>query len=114
MDHSKNKAPLCRLSDIGETGKEVRIESVNGMEWLMLFIRDGKLTAWRNVCPHQGRSLNFAPDKFLFSGTGHLVCCHHGASFDLEDGSCIEGPCKGAMLSSVEVTTDGDEVFLSK
>lgn len=112
MDQSENNTPLCKLSDIGESGREVRVQGADGMQWLMLFLRDGELTAWRNVCPHQGRSLNFAPDKFLFSDKGHLVCCHHGASFDLSDGSCIEGPCKGALLTPVEVTINSGEVCL--
>ena len=114
MVQDDNTTPLCRLSEIGESGKEVRMTSDSGVQWLMLFVRGGKLSAWRNVCPHQGRSLNFAPDKFLFSDQGNLVCCHHGASFDLADGRCIEGPCKGASLTSVEVRCEGDEIFLSK
>lgn len=114
MDQSNNKAFLCRVSEIGETGKEVRLKSDEGMQWLMLFVRDGALTAWRNVCPHQGRSLNFAPDKFLFSDRGYLVCCHHGASFDLSSGTCVDGPCKGAMLTPIDVEIDGDEISISR
>lgn len=97
---------ICLVEDIGESGKEARLDGPNGPEWLMLFRRDGVLTAWRNVCPHQGRSLNFAPDKFLFTPKGHLVCAHHGASFTLEDGTCVEGPCKGARLAPVEVAVE--------
>lgn len=114
MDQGDQQVQLCDLSEVGEAGKEVRIENENGVQWLMLFQRDGRLTAWRNVCPHQGRSLNFAPGKFLFSDKGYLVCSHHGASFDLESGCCIEGPCKGAFLTAVAVHTDGKAVFFRK
>ena len=114
MDQREDKAFLCKLSEIGESGKEVRLAGESGIQWLMLFMRDGTLTAWRNVCPHQGRSLNFAPDKFLFSDKGHLVCCHHGASFDLSEGICVEGPCKGAALTPVDVDIEGDDVLINK
>lgn len=103
---------LCRLSEIGETGKELRIEGTGGPQWLMLFYRDGTLTAWRNVCPHQGRALNWAPDRFLFSPDGLLVCAHHGASFSLPAGDCISGPCQGARLTAVAVTVKDGEVHL--
>ena len=114
MDRSDDKAFLCKLSEIGETGKEVRLMGESGIQWLMLFVRDGNLTAWRNVCPHQGRSLNVAPDKFLFTDTGHLVCCHHGASFELSEGLCVDGPCKGASLARVDVDIDGDDILVRK
>lgn len=114
MNDKQNDQPaaLCKLSDIGDAGKEVRINLDNRVQWLMLFHRDGNLTAWRNACPHQGRALNWAPDKFLFSDDGLLVCCHHGATFDLSDGRCTDGPCKGSALTSVAVSTRDDEVFL--
>lgn len=112
MDQRNHLTPLCKLADIGDTGKEVRLDSDSGIHWLMLFYRDRNLTAWRNACPHQGRALNWAPDKFLFSENGLLVCCHHGASFQLSDGHCVDGPCKGAQLTPVPVRIEDDQIFL--
>lgn len=112
MDQNEKSASLCKLSDIGDTGKEVRVDSDDGIQWLMIFHRQGKLTAWQNACPHQGRALNWAPDKFLFSEDDLLVCCHHGATFDLTDGRCTDGPCKGAQLKPVEVSVRDGEVCL--
>ncbi len=113
MSPSEHQAELCKLSDIGPAGKEVRVNLGGGINWLMIFNRDGQLSAWRNVCPHQGRALNWAPDKFLFSEHGLLVCCHHGATFDLSDGRCTDGPCKGAELKAVPVTIRDDRVYLA-
>ena len=106
--------PLCTLADIGEGGKEVRVDGEDGVQWLMLFRRDGELTAWRNVCPHQGRPLSFAPDKFLFTPDGRLVCAHHGACFELPSGQCVDGPCKGAHLTPVAITVDSGSIYLGK
>ncbi len=75
--------------------------------------RDGDLVrAWLNVCPHAGRRLDWAPGKFLTSKDGHLVCAVHGATFELQAGECIAGPCRGAHLRAVAVEVRDGEVRL--
>jgi len=71
-----------------------------------------KLIAWLNICPHQGRRLDYAPGKFLID-KGRLVCAAHGASFRLEDGECVAGPCRGSRLREVAVAMNdrGELVF---
>ncbi|MDX1556051.1 MAG: Rieske (2Fe-2S) protein, partial [Xanthomonadales bacterium] len=59
-DNPTTEARLCLRSEIGPSGKEVRVDRPEGPMWLMLFDRDGEISAWRNVCPHQGRALNWA------------------------------------------------------
>ncbi len=114
MDPEGHTTPICSLDEIGPEGKEVRLDTGDGPQWLMLFHRDGELSAWRNVCPHQGRALNWAPDKFLFSDEGLLVCCHHGASFELASGQCVAGPCIGAQLTAVSVKVEEGWVYLKR
>lgn len=63
---------------------------------------DVPVRAWRNVCPHEGRRLNYAPGKFLIDKQ-NLVCAAHGASFRLADGFCVSGPCRGESLQPVAV-----------
>ena len=72
------------------------------LESLILY-RDpqGGVRAWRNVCPHAGRRLDFAPGKFLRSKSGDLVCAVHGAAFALPEGNCVAGPCRGDCLRAV-------------
>ncbi len=65
-----------------------------------------RVQAWLNICPHAGRRLDYAPGKFLLD-QGRLVCAAHGASFELEHGVCVAGPCRGASLVPVAVATDG-------
>lgn len=94
---------ICPVADIGHSGKEFALV-VNGERLrLMLFSREGKITAWHNVCPHKQRSLNVAPDRFLFNELDQLVCAQHGATFDLPGGLCVAGPCRGARLAAVPV-----------
>ena len=65
--------------------------------------RGDTVRAWRNICPHAGRFLNWAPGKFLFSKQGDLVCAAHGAVFRVDDGLCTDGPCRGSSLLPVPV-----------
>ncbi|MEF9979269.1 MAG: Rieske (2Fe-2S) protein [Thermomonas sp.] len=84
-----------------------------GAESLLLY-RDpaGDVRAWLNICPHAGRRLDWAPGKFLRAKDGSLVCAAHGASFDLANGECIAGPCRGERLRDIAVHCTGDEVRL--
>ena len=81
-------------------------------ESIIVYCNDEKVTAWLNICPHEGRRLDYAPGKFLVDKE-RLVCAVHGASFRLEDGECVAGPCRGASLRelAVGVTDDGEISF---
>ena len=69
----------------------------------------GEVRAWLNVCPHAGRRLDWAPGQFLRGKDGLLVCAVHGASFELQGGSCVGGPCRGESLREIAVEVrDGD------
>ena len=100
--------------DSMEDGGFVEVEAVlNGDAESLILYRDGQLVrAWLNVCPHAGRRLDWAPGKFLKSKEGHLVCAAHGASFELVNGDCIAGPCRGDSLRSVAVEVRDGEVVL--
>jgi len=71
------------------------------------------LQAWLNCCPHQGRRLDYVPGKFLIH-KGQLVCAAHGASFDLSEGLCVGGPCRGEHLTRLEVLEEkiGSDTWL--
>lgn len=101
---------VCRLEEINPgSGKEVSVDG--GKTWLMLFVSGDGVVAYKNACPHQGRALNFAPDRFILSKEGQLVCPHHGATFDLGSGFCVAGPCKGSSLEAVTVRVVDGEVL---
>lgn len=102
---------VCRVEDINANdGKEVCVDIGNGKEWLMLFVRDGEVLAYKNSCPHQARALNFAPDRFLFTPERQLMCSHHGATFTLPDGVCVAGPCKGSVLHKLGTSVENGVV----
>ena len=100
--------------DSMEDGGFVEVEAVlNGDAESLVLYRDGqRVRAWLNVCPHAGRRLDWAPGKFLKSKEGHLVCAAHGASFELVNGDCIAGPCRGDSLRSVAVEVRDGQVVV--
>jgi len=104
---------LCRVEDIpADNGLEIRRPGPTGALDIALFRAGAGVRAWRNVCPHMGRSLTFAPGEFLLGERGELICPHHGASFDLRTGECLAGPCLGDKLTAVAVTVDDGRVLL--
>jgi nitrite reductase/ring-hydroxylating ferredoxin subunit len=80
-------------------------------ESILLYRDDDYLQAWLNICPHAGRRLDYAPGKFLMQD-GDLVCAAHGASFRLDSGECVAGPCRGSSLKAVPVQWLNDAVCL--
>ena len=102
---------LDSIEDGGFAEAEALIEG--DAESLIIHRTGGNVRAWLNVCPHAGRRLDWAPGKFLKSKEGNLVCAAHGASFELVEGACIAGPCRGDSLRAVAVEVRDGQVVLS-
>ena len=105
---------LSALNDIADGGfAEVEATIDGAAESLVLYRLGDEVRAWLNVCPHAGRRLDWAPGQFLKSKDGHLVCAAHGASFELDRGDCVAGPCRGDALRAVQVQVRDGEVWLA-
>ena len=108
---SLNVEPLLSLDALAD-GAFAETEAVldGDAESLILYRQGDAVRAWLNVCPHAGRRLDWAPGKFMQSREGWLVCAAHGASFELEGGQCVAGPCRGDALRPVPVEVrDGQD-----
>ncbi len=103
---------LCKVNEVSTKGKEIRIDAKEHPFFVMLFRVGDEILAYHNTCPHQGLSLNWAPDRFLVGDEAVLVCAHHGAAFDLASGKCLQGPCIGSSLRPVNIIIRNDEVWL--
>ena len=101
---------LDSLVDGGLVETEVTIDG--DAESLILHRQGDAVRAWLNICPHAGRRLDWAPGQFLKSKEGLLVCAAHGASFELQRGDCVAGPCRGESLRTVVVEVRDGEVWL--
>jgi nitrite reductase/ring-hydroxylating ferredoxin subunit len=112
---SLNAEPLLGF-DVLADGALVEAEARLGgedAESLIVHRQGAVVRAWLNVCPHAGRRLDWAPGQFLRSREGLLVCAAHGASFELEGGQCVAGPCRGDALRAVAVELRDGQVWLA-
>ncbi len=104
MNSPDPDAPLIALEAIPDGGfAEVEAVVDGDAESLVLYREGGQVRAWLNVCPHAGRRLDWSPGQFLKSKDGLLICAAHGASFELVNGECVAGPCRGEALRVVSV-----------
>jgi nitrite reductase/ring-hydroxylating ferredoxin subunit len=110
-DELLDLAQVDAIEDGGFLEVEARLEG--GDAESLILHRDGDtVRAWLNVCPHAGRRLDWAPGKFLKDKQGRLVCAVHGATFELKQGECIAGPCRGAALRTIDVAVGAGVVRL--
>jgi nitrite reductase/ring-hydroxylating ferredoxin subunit len=99
---------LIRRSELPTAGLVAVDAEIDGeIESIIVDCGRNPPQAWRNACPHQGRRLDYVAGKFLID-KGRLVCASHGAAFELEDGLCVGGPCRGEHLSRVCLDEDPD------
>lgn len=106
-------APLIALDRLADGGFAAVEASLDGdAESLLLYRQGDAVRAWLNVCPHAGRRLDWAPGQFLKNKDGLLVCAAHGASFELDGGQCVAGPCRGDALRAVPVVIREGAVWL--
>lgn len=107
--------PIAALEDLPDGGLAERSAQVEGeVESLILLRQGGSVRAWLNICPHAGRRLDWAPGEFVRGKAGELVCAAHGASFELDGGLCVGGPCRGESLRAVTVQVVDGQVRLAQ
>ncbi len=108
-------SPLLALNRLADGAfAEVEADIDGDAESLILYRHGDQVRAWLNVCPHAGRRLDWAPGEFLKSREGLLVCAAHGAGFELQQGLCVSGPCRGQSLRQVPVVVWDDGVWLAR
>jgi nitrite reductase/ring-hydroxylating ferredoxin subunit len=98
---------LCRLDDIEDgQAKGFTLGSGPGAREIFVVREDDQAFGYVNSCPHLGTPLNWQDDRFISDDSGLILCATHGAQFEIEDGSCISGPCAGQALEAVAVALD--------
>ena len=82
------------------------------LESVLLLRRGDQVQGWLNLCPHAGRRLDYAPGQFLLTAAGEVVCPVHGATFELDQGLCTAGPCRGQSLRALPLQVSDGQVLL--
>ena len=99
---------LCRVEDIPDHGAiAVHVDSSTGGFGLILLREGDRVFAYHNECPHAGRQLDYVPGKFLVKDR-RIVCAAHGATFAVDSGNCLGGPCRNGLVSVPVVVLDGN------
>ncbi|MDE3175235.1 MAG: Rieske (2Fe-2S) protein [Pseudomonadota bacterium] len=100
---------LCPAQEIGEGRARGFDLDGEGTDTIFVVRVGGRLTAWRNACPHQGAAMALRRDVYLNAAGDRIVCYAHGAEFCPESGVCLQGPCVGRKLrpAAVEIDNEG-------
>jgi len=108
------KIYLCQKSELEEyQTRGFTVEVGDDSLDFFLLKQDDEVRAYLNFCPHLGIPLNWQPDEFMSLEGTHIQCSTHGALFQLEDGYCFSGPCRGESLIKLNVDINNDdEVYL--
>jgi nitrite reductase/ring-hydroxylating ferredoxin subunit len=106
-------AVLCRMSELGP--REARaFQFREGHFRYEIFIQrwDDAVYAYRDSCPHLRLPLDYRHGVYLDFEERHIRCAHHGALFRVDDGYCVDGPCKGRYLTPVAIQVNGDDIVV--
>jgi len=96
---------LCALEDIDTPGAKSFVFDGGSEKFLMFLVRnDQGVFGYVNACPHMFTPLAFLRDGFLNEDKNEIVCATHGATFSIDQGVCLSGPCEGDHLVSVDIT----------
>jgi nitrite reductase/ring-hydroxylating ferredoxin subunit len=105
---------LCNIADIADGGaRGIRPPGAN-RDCLFIVRRGSTVRAYRNVCPHQGGSLPWRKDAYLSPDGSRIVCYAHGATFDIDTGTCVSGPALGQALQAIELSVDSNGMIRAR
>ncbi|MBE9558143.1 MAG: Rieske (2Fe-2S) protein [Proteobacteria bacterium] len=102
---------LCQLEDITD-GEGRGFEMDGGGDDIFVVRRGERAHGYVNVCPHAASPLDWVENQFMNIDKSHIMCATHGAEFRIEDGFCVQGPCRGKSLAPVAVTVRDGHVVL--
>lgn len=104
---------LCSIDDIPNGGGfEVAFGTCQDRFLVLLLRRDEQVWAYLNNCPHFSLPLNYEPQKFIVMDKELVMCAHHTAFFNFDDGYCVDGPCKGSSLTLIKIRVCGSSIFI--
>lgn len=103
---------LCPLSSLSEGS--ARSFNIGSLADVFAVRKDGKVYLYQNICPHLRIPLNWEPERFLNASGDLIQCSTHGALFAIEDGECLQGPCRGEYLQKLEYEIHDDILYVDK
>jgi nitrite reductase/ring-hydroxylating ferredoxin subunit len=86
----------------------------SGLRREAFVVRDasGELHAYLNRCQHLPITLDAGSRAFFAPDGRHIMCRTHGATYQVDDGMCIAGPCTGRALIALRLELDGERLSI--
>ncbi len=114
QDHPNRPADgttLCEMAEIPDQGgREIAFGEGRENFKVLLLRRGAQVWSYLNYCPHFSLPLNYEPQTFV-TLDGLIMCAHHAAFFNVDDGRCVDGPCVGDGLVPLPSHVSGGVVI---
>ena len=102
---------LCRLDEIANGAARNFVIEMRAGRFHGFVVRRGKrLYGYVDRCPHMGLPLAHKLDDYLTPKGDLIACDWHGGLFQIADGACVGGPCKGQRLTPWPVIVAEDKI----
>jgi nitrite reductase/ring-hydroxylating ferredoxin subunit len=103
---------LCHIDEIPpDTARGFTTAQTGADQEVFVVCKGDNYYGYINSCPHTGAPLEWMPHQFLSLDGESIQCSLHGARFTIEKGLCIQGPCPGQTLESVQLEVKQDTVY---
>jgi nitrite reductase/ring-hydroxylating ferredoxin subunit len=112
---ARDQRLICDSATLADSGTGVRFEVEYFGDPAPAFVvrHCGKVHGYLNRCAHVAMELDWREGEFFDSGSEHLICSTHGATYDAASGACLGGPCGKSPLVALELEErDGKVYFL--
>ena len=108
-------AKLCALEDIADNDAFGMVACIEGKQRNIFVVWRGDAAyAYINWCPHAQLLLDQVPGKFFEPEHKYIRCGMHAATFQVEDGLCIQGPCEGESLKSIKIEIQDGAIYMAE
>ncbi|MCF6254389.1 MAG: PfkB family carbohydrate kinase, partial [Thiomicrorhabdus sp.] len=97
--------PIANIKQLSST-KSLIAHCKTRNQSIILIKHIDTVKAYENNCPHQNIPLDEAYKIDINPFQKTMKCSVHDAFFKIENGECIEGPCRNESLTTVEITID--------
>ena len=104
---------LCSYDELQDPGSKGLNITINDRELRLFIVKNNKkIFIYENSCPHTLGPLDWLPDNFLDLNKDYIMCANHGALFQINDGLCIDGPCKKQSLRALPFEIEDGFIYL--
>ena len=111
QENTQHFFPVCTQNELNVLNSKEFILYQNNRPYFGFVVQKGdEIFAYANNCPHQGRMLQWKPDRFLNKDASRIMCAAHGAMFELDTGICDAGPCVGKRLKPLSCIRENDVI----